>query len=632
MKTLRIGFDHGLGDCVHFAHVLQLYRDRGYRIELAGVPNKQFVWRVAGCDLADFATSTPEQRHGWGYPASFEDVFAPDCQANKVAHGIGAGPLPPLDADRETLWQELCAVRLSAIDLIPQEARDEADAFLHDLPRPIVCLHSNGTNWAERKSLPATVTLDLQKQFVKRSPGTLIILDWDSRVPMISHARIKGILPAWGMIDPPRTCALFERSDLLIGVDSGPFHLASFTNVPALGVFREVQHCRCCLPNPRAVYLVPGRHHVAWQEQGRPETWRMTEYSGDEPTADDIFLAADAMLAGAAPESISPDDRMVQSAGIYLYNRVGHDRRFLELLPDGKVGDGGAGRERTWSIRQNRLTIFGPPTEPTCHLTFDNDGVWRGRWLDFEQMPIELTPKLTANIGVVPVPITIPLPPQISSLPGAAIGTRGDGLFWFLDPDMPRSDLGLSDHEDWIFKHFPVGPEVVAVDVGGFIGLYAIWLAKRCAAVYACEPDPKNRRLLEINSHLNGVHNLQIIPRAITDRQGVARWTHNAYTSRLVPAGESEVECTTLDREFAALERCDLLKIDVEGEEPAVLRGGLQFIQRLRPRILIEVHSHMDGCSNNGNLVVDLLEPLNYDVYRIWENTPAYYYIAATPK
>ena len=401
MKTLRIGFDHGLGDCVHFAHVLQLYRARGYRIELAGVPNKQFIWQVAGCDLADFSNSTPAERHGWGYPASFEDVFAPDSQANKVAHGIGAGPLPSLDADRETLWQELCAVRLSAIDLIPQDARDEADAFLRDLPRPIVCLHSNGTNWAERKSLPAAVTLDLQKQFAKRSSGTLIILDWDSRAPMIGHVRIKGILPAWGMIDPPRTCALFERSDLLIGVDSGPFHLASFTNVPALGVFREVQHCRCCLPNPRAVYLVPGRHHVAWQEQGRPATWRMTEYAGDEPTADDIFMTADAILAGAAPESGLLIDHITSAAGMYMYHRIDHDRRILELKLDGSIGDGSADCERTWSIRRHqgipKLTIHGE-RQRTCELVSDDNGVWRGRWDAFEKMPIELSPiKIVAD-------------------------------------------------------------------------------------------------------------------------------------------------------------------------------------------------------------------------------------------
>lgn len=395
MSTLRIGFDHGLGDCVHFAHLLQLYRRRGYRIELAGVANKQFVWQVAGCDLAVFSNALPEQRHGWGYPGCFEDLHAPDYQANKAAHNIGLPPLPPLDGDRESHWRELCDVRLSAAELIPQAARDEAEAFLAGLPRPIVCLHSNGTNWAERKSLPLSVTLDLQMQFVRRFDGTLIMLDWDSRAPMIGHARIKGILPTWGMIDPPKTCALFERSDLLIGVDSGPFHLASFTDVPSLGVFREVSHCHCCLPNPRAVYLVPGQHHVAWQEQGRPELWRMAEYSGDEPTADDILAAAETMLAGAQPDTGLLVGHMAAATGMYWYHRVGHDLRLLDLQTNGTIGAGAAGREKTWSVRRidgiPRLTLYGD-RGPTCHLVADDNGVWRGNWLDHERMPIELSP------------------------------------------------------------------------------------------------------------------------------------------------------------------------------------------------------------------------------------------------
>jgi Mannosyltransferase putative len=76
----------------------------------------------------------------------------------------------------------------------------------------------------------------------------------------------------------------------------------------------------------------------------------------------------------------------------YRYIRVGHDERPLELREDGLVGEGAAERERLWSINtidgEVVLTLLGE-NSTTGHLRAD-DGVWRGRWLQCERMPIEL--------------------------------------------------------------------------------------------------------------------------------------------------------------------------------------------------------------------------------------------------
>jgi hypothetical protein len=51
---------------------------------------------------------------------------------------------------------------------------------------------------------------------------------------------------------------------------------------------------------------------------------------------------------------------------------------------------------------------------------------------------------------------------------------------------------------------------------------------------------------------------------------------------------------TTLDA-FAAresLERCDLVKIDVEGGELAVLHGGEQLVARCRPLVVLELNQY----------------------------------------
>ena len=55
--------------------------------------------------------------------------------------------------------------------------------------------------------------------------------------------------------------------------------------------------------------------------------------------------------------------------------------------------------------------------------------------------------------------------------------------------------------------------------------------------------------------------------------------------------GDGEVQVTTLD-EFVAergIERLDFMKIDVEGFEERVLRGGERVLRELRPHILFEL-------------------------------------------
>ena len=83
-------------------------------------------------------------------------------------------------------------------------------------------------------------------------------------------------------------------------------------------------------------------------------------------------------------------------AGIYHYHRIDHDEREVELLPDGTVGLGADGAERQWSVSNDsdnpEMTISGD-YGPICTLKLDRDGAWRGRWLQFEMMAVELIPQ-----------------------------------------------------------------------------------------------------------------------------------------------------------------------------------------------------------------------------------------------
>jgi hypothetical protein len=79
----------------------------------------------------------------------------------------------------------------------------------------------------------------------------------------------------------------------------------------------------------------------------------------------------------------------------FEYVRVGYDRRIMEFLPRCRLGGGRARMELTWHLlqRDGRVILAIAGEEGiTCTLGRGDDGVWRGHWLVYEKMPVELLP------------------------------------------------------------------------------------------------------------------------------------------------------------------------------------------------------------------------------------------------
>ncbi len=95
--------------------------------------------------------------------------------------------------------------------------------------------------------------------------------------------------------------------------------------------------------------------------------------------------------AGVAKENIVADELAGKS---FIYDRLGYDSRPMFLRTDGTIGRGIGGAERyfmtTGGAEQHRLVI-GSELDETCVLKKDIDGVWRGRWSNYERMPVTLT-------------------------------------------------------------------------------------------------------------------------------------------------------------------------------------------------------------------------------------------------
>lgn len=131
------------------------------------------------------------------------------------------------------------------------------------------------------------------------------------------------------------------------------------------------------------------------------------------------------------------------------------------------------------------------------------------------------------------------------------------------------------------------------VDVGANLGWHTVHAARLPAVetVVAFEPDPFNAWLLDRNLAANRIENAVNVASAVGARRGHARMfryrstnfgrhtllTDYGYGARLVPL-------TDLDSALDALGYADqpvlVLKIDVEGYEPAVIEGATRTLER----------------------------------------------------
>jgi len=165
----------------------------------------------------------------------------------------------------------------------------------------------------------------------------------------------------------------------------------------------------------------------------------------------------------------------------------------------------------------------------------------------------------------------------------------------------------------------------VIADVGAFIGIYTIALAKRVGhsgKVVAFEPDPENFASLRSHVELNRVSDrVELIPAIVAARNGVIPFkAGRASGSHVSPESGQDtltVPCVRLDT-IMADRRLDILKIDVEGYELEVLEGAIELLQNIRscPRsIFIEVHPFIwQDRVTTGKALLDLLGSSNYQV------------------
>ena len=152
-----------------------------------------------------------------------------------------------------------------------------------------------------------------------------------------------------------------------------------------------------------------------------------------------------------------------------------------------------------------------------------------------------------------------------------------------------------------------------AVDVGGWYGPWTHRLRRRARQVVTVEPVPHLARLLASGTPPN----VRVIQAAASDRPGTARlWLPpgdsgdrgvSSLVRRDIHARALHVPCVALDD--LGLKDVDFIKVDVDGNELAVLRGATGVLARDRPALFVELESRIQPIAP----VVTYLSLLRYD-------------------
>lgn len=172
---------------------------------------------------------------------------------------------------------------------------------------------------------------------------------------------------------------------------------------------------------------------------------------------------------------------------------------------------------------------------------------------------------------------------------------------------------GLTERDDALFTIDLLRAGDLLVDVGANVGFYTMIAARRGARVEAFEPTPEACAAVERGIELNAVAALVSVHRAACGSEvGTARFTTGLdISNHLVAPGEPgiEVPVTTLDEQLAGLApSMTIFKVDAEGHDLDVLRGGMSTVERLLPVILVEIWTGGTGPAG-------LLEPFGYRPY-----------------
>jgi FkbM family methyltransferase len=183
---------------------------------------------------------------------------------------------------------------------------------------------------------------------------------------------------------------------------------------------------------------------------------------------------------------------------------------------------------------------------------------------------------------------------------------------------------GIYEYDDMIFLLRYLNSSDMLVDIGANSGVYTVLAAKvKGATVLAFEPIPNTYDRLLLNVHLNKIEDLvKCVNKGLADKAGMLYFTtsHDA-TNHVTHQDEgvltTKVLVSTLDEEVKHYDiQPTILKIDVEGFEYYVLKGGMKVLGSNSLNIvLIETNNSGLRYGHEDNEIAKILKSFGFRPY-----------------
>lgn len=211
------------------------------------------------------------------------------------------------------------------------------------------------------------------------------------------------------------------------------------------------------------------------------------------------------------------------------------------------------------------------------------------------------------------------------------------GAWCWLHPRFLAEPLDLEPQVQALFRE-RIRPGDTVIDIGAYVGTHTLLAANLVGPsgrVFAFEPSPVNYRYLAYHCRKNALNRAHPFQCLVSDRSGERVAFHllnsgdsttNSMTFDQLESPEAvsspketiEVESVTLDA-FCAEKRIKptFIKIDVEGAEYQVVRGGERVLREDRPTLVLALHPPWMPKGTSPQKLWDFLSAAGYDVRSI---------------
>lgn len=171
--------------------------------------------------------------------------------------------------------------------------------------------------------------------------------------------------------------------------------------------------------------------------------------------------------------------------------------------------------------------------------------------------------------------------------------------------------------------------ESCVFDIGAHIGLVSLPLSHSIAdggSIYAFEPAIANGLFLKQHMKLNNIKNIEVITDLLGDveKESVEFFESagDSGMNTIASSGYRRGYSSTIKRQITLDKFCEdrqlapqLIKIDTEGAEVGILKGGRNILRQHRPIIYLSVHPrHIIELGSTVEELEKLLQDLDYKV------------------